>query len=504
MKGFSKTCGIGWPTVVVLLAGATVGVVTAGQAMAAGVVIYTKDNAPPAPKAEDLALKGSVSQYGITWTFDKPARVGQFTGGDWYVAGPVTVKAISPAPADGRNGSTLNIPITPGKSESKLGFDDRIPHGRYDAKLFQKPPFAMTPGDVLFSSISLEKIERIQPMLPRSRSHRTSEHSPIRTVAVLTCLAKPAPADAFRPGYSDPKRTLYLARHLRRDRLPKLKSPGNVPPVGEIERLFERPWTDIIMDEFGAPLDNMPIYGQEFARAVGLATLLLALDLPPQEKETLLVRFVQAGIDMWGLLEAGKSGWPALGGHGNGRKWTIIFAGLMLDDARMQRPNKSFPKAVFSEDLQTMFDDCWTGAKVVYAGHVGPKGHARKVGWGRYEHLPPSKWQNTVGESYRRCCTSKCWIGEALAIQLYGAERLWNHDAFLVYADRWMSEDDSQHIRIIEKAGRGRHDNDWARQGMVWDPFVKSMWDTHRSRVKAPTDRWKRPRGGKADTQSKP
>ena len=50
----------------------------------------------PALRLEDLPLKESVSQYGITWTFEKPARVGQFVNGDWYVVGPVTVTAITP------------------------------------------------------------------------------------------------------------------------------------------------------------------------------------------------------------------------------------------------------------------------------------------------------------------------------------------------------------------------------------------------------------------------
>ncbi len=39
-----------------------------------------------------------ISQYGITWTFDKPAKTGQFITGDWWVIGPVTIVKISPAP----------------------------------------------------------------------------------------------------------------------------------------------------------------------------------------------------------------------------------------------------------------------------------------------------------------------------------------------------------------------------------------------------------------------
>jgi len=38
----------------------------------------------------------SVTQYGITWTFDRPYRVGQFINGDWWVVGPVIIKDIDP------------------------------------------------------------------------------------------------------------------------------------------------------------------------------------------------------------------------------------------------------------------------------------------------------------------------------------------------------------------------------------------------------------------------
>ena len=56
----------------------------------------------------------SVTQYGITWTFENPARVGQFVNGDWYVVGAVTVVGMGPKPVYEpnavRNGSMLNPP----------------------------------------------------------------------------------------------------------------------------------------------------------------------------------------------------------------------------------------------------------------------------------------------------------------------------------------------------------------------------------------------------------
>ena len=63
-------------------------------------------------------------------------------------------------------------------------------------------------------------------------------------------------------------------------------------------------------------------------------------------------------------------------------------------------------------------------------------------------------------------------------------------------ADRWMNEDDTEFLRVIKEAGMGDHDKDWSRQGTLWDPFVRSMWQKHRLSIKAPQDRWKKPRGG--------
>ena len=45
-----------------------------------------EDHPPATPKLEELPLKEDVSQYGISWTFDKPTRVGQFINGAGYAA----------------------------------------------------------------------------------------------------------------------------------------------------------------------------------------------------------------------------------------------------------------------------------------------------------------------------------------------------------------------------------------------------------------------------------
>jgi hypothetical protein len=244
------------------------------------------------------------------------------------------------------------------------------------------------------------------------------------------------------------------------------------------------------MDEFGAPVDNMPNYGQQVTRAVGLASLLLCLDFPAEIKEPLLINFVQVGIDLWGIAGEGKQPpvWNALGGHANGRKWPIVFAGLLLDDKDMQQPEKKYPYLRFSEDTQTMFDNCWTGAKVVWAGHVGKNGSLKYPDWGAYEHLHPKDWKGNTGESYRRCCTSNAYVGEALAARILHAEKYWNHDAFFAYVDRWMTEDDTEFIKIIKEARGTDYSADWARQGAAWDPFVKDMWKKYRNQIPPAVD----------------
>jgi hypothetical protein len=249
---------------------------------------------------------------------------------------------------------------------------------------------------------------------------------------------------------------------------------------------------------FEEPVENMPQYGLEYGRVVGISALLLCTDLKPQQKEPLLVNFVQVGIDLGGMIRADHPGWTGWGGHGSGRKLPIVFAGLLLGDDELAGISLSYPKVSFGEDEQTAYGDSWTGAKVVFAGHSGidaatGEGRSRGSGWGPYEHTPPSQWkdgQNT-SESYRRCCTSVGWVAQALAMRLMQAEQAWGHDAFFDYVDRWMYEDDAAFVKTIKETTRRDHDKEWARQGQAWDAFVNEMWAKHRPVLKTPTDGWK-------------
>jgi len=490
------------------------------------VVIYSQSNAPTAPKLEDLPLRESVSQYGITWTFERPARVGQFVNGDWYVVGPVTIKAIDPRPLYGseippdqldhmdkerpevqrvRNGFMVNPP-----AQMKAAYDSGV-RNWFDPSLIQRLPVTVKPGDSLVSAISMPKGLVLNAQLRNKIERGVDDSSPIRTAAVLTCVREPQPPDAFRPAFCDRQQKgtpiasnrdweprIYLARNLKRERLPAAAATKNIPRIAQYIRFTQRPWVGTGFFGFEEPVENMPQYGLEYGRVSGIAALILCTDLKPEQKELLLVNYVQIGIDLGGMVRAGHPGWTGWGGHGSGRKLPIVFAGILLGDDELAGIHGSYPKVSFGEDEQTAYGDCWTGAKVVFAGHSGidaPTGEARPRGngWGPYEHTPPSQWkdgQNT-SESYRRCCTSVGWVAQALALRLMHAEKAWDHDAFFDYVDRWMYEDDAAFVKTIKEATGRDHNKDWARQGQAWDAFVNEMWAKHRPTLPAPTDGWK-------------
>ncbi|MCY3023507.1 MAG: hypothetical protein NTW87_31390 [Planctomycetota bacterium] len=442
------------------------------------------DVSKPASRTPPVAVaagedRPELSQHGITWTFDRPAKTGKFVNGDGWVIGPVTVVSVTPAcgkpPADEqtnltknrwgdtglrvdermRNGSVVN----PGH-ETAQGYDSRIIN--YEPKLSAKFPLALQPNQSLVSTISHTQMPN--EAFPTGWFEKSN--SALRTAAVLTCLAAPPPADAFRPSYTGSEKPIYRAAQLKRERLLRLKPVPETPEFGLYARYFERVWLDHQLDwlePYVAPTENAPPYGREWARMTGIAGLMLHLDAPAEQREKLLVGLVQLGIDLNGRARTGGS-WSAGGGILSGRKWPIVFAGLMLDDKAMQ----ALPETVLcQEDTSTYYGKGWTGATALYqlVTHHGPRQP--------YEEKPPAQWDefDNRGEDYRRSSTTVGWVPEALAARLTCGMEAWNHDAFFDYCDRWMTEDDTQ---FSKQAGRKPD------QRRTFDRFVDNMWHAYR------------------------
>jgi hypothetical protein len=469
--------------------------------------IYTPANAPKTPALTDLKETDTISQYGITWKLDKKVRVGQFITGDWYFIGKATVVEITPKPLFGKevtdDGSGWQLVNAGGVQENKYkdkwarngsvlnqtvgglgygGFDSRLAHGHYDPDQFAHLPIAMQPGDALISTIST----------PEPLDHN-GYGQPVKVGAVLTCLEKPVPADAFRPSYCDRGQKIYLARNLKREllyTLPKTKSaPASLLPWA---RAFERPWLDTVNWGYASPKENMPRYGQWITHGVSFTSVILHMDYSAEDKEPLLVHYVQYGVDLWGIVRAGSKGWRGHGGFGQGRKWSIIFAGLMLGDADMQSPNAKYPDCMFGEDTQTAFGKGWTGATVVFESHPAISKDSRELIdpnaiCGTDAFIKPGPWGNAwmSNEGYRWCCTSKEWPGETLAAHLMRAEKLWDHDAFFAYVDRWMTEDNVKWAIELRKI-MVAHDMkpEWFENAPnPTYPLLQEMWSKYRNNL---------------------
>jgi hypothetical protein len=476
--------------------------------------IYTPENAPAPPKLEDLKEAPSISQYGITWTFDKPARMGQFVTGDYYIVGPVTVVDISPKPLFGkavvdhpdweliekssvreqttrgyegkwaRNGSVLNQ-----RNVDRGGFDSRMASGSYDPAQFTPLPIALKPGDALVSTISA----------PEPLYAYTGHGQPVQAAAVLTCLEKPVPADAFRPSFCDRSQRIYLARTLRRKLLYTLPRPAVAPAnLDDWARAFQRPWLDVVRWGFGNPEQNMVRYGGTLVDNTSTAALLLHLDYPALDKERLLIGYVQYGVDLAGILRDGSTPdiFKGHGGFGAGRKWPLIFTGLMLDDEELRAPNARHPQFLFAEDDQTSWArqygpevKTWSGHDAVFESHPAWRPIPNEL-----SH--PSQWEKFGNEGYRRCCTSKYWVGTVMAARLMRAEGYWTEgsdDAFFAYMDRWMTENHVEQIKVLCESVKGFrsrvYDNIIASGNMgisLTSPFMKEMWDRYRHTLPEP------------------
>jgi len=406
-----------------------------------------------------VELRDSVTQYGITWTFDRAYPVGQFVTGDFWVVGPVQKHEVATAPTGDRNGTMID-PV------GAQAYDSRA--GSYDASKAVALPVSVDPGHSVVSSISHGEpnCERgggaVQGYLTYDGG---CQRGPIETQAILTVLGDAPPADAFRPAYSSHAPTLYRAADLCWGRLPDLEAPEGAPDPDALLRHLERPWIDHLNSwtmQHGCATMNMYCYGREIGMIVSAVSAYVLLDTPARDE--LARRLVQLGIDNHGVLRAG-GGWGGDGGHFNARKWPIVFAGGMLGDADMASPGTD----IGNEDRMTYYGADGTalwGRACTSCYLSNGCSNDGACSSGAKDCRDPEGVVDGCAD-YRNCCTSRTWVGQALAAHLMGLREAWGHDAFFDYVDRWMDGG---------VPGGG---------GAGGDAFVAGMWDRHRDSAPA-------------------
>ena len=439
----------------------------------------------------------SITQHGITWVFDGDYTTGQFINGDYWVldAGEgVKITNISPGhavhPTSGRhmNGSMVNPHNMP------QGYD-----GQRDYDQTKNVGIGVNSSTPLVLSGDVSLVSTISNVDDAGVNHK----SYVKTASVLTCLAAAPSSGSFRPGISSTVKILHNGNTLDFSKLKNLPCPlGVTKPNMEIyANYFRMVWLDHggWTTRFMRPSDGIPD-NYYYTAYFTTASLMLNLDYSNQEKKNLLVNFIQLGIDLYSLIERGQNYWEPDGGNMNGRKWPILFAGIMIGYDPMQNigyksgdylysnghgpGNPPADYIHFGEDGQTFYVaqsdiDVTNGATWSPDTRSAPNYPYTSAMIGMPEwairhstkpHVSDSSW-NAMYRTINAAASS--WAGDVIAIRFLNAKELWNNKAYFDYVDRYMaitkgSPDPFGYKVYSEKVG-GRPAG-----------LIGAMWDTYR------------------------
>jgi hypothetical protein len=359
-----------------------------------------------------------IEQFGITWTFDKilstdgagdTYRYGTFANGDYWVVGSVNIEGISPDSITGDGSKTTTT-----SEGTWVVQNGRTVHG---SMVNPSPRLYSTQGydgnlrsydNTLNVAFNVSESNLLQVHVDSSLVSSISLHHPgkvkLKTAAILTVLDSAPETNSFRYAYCSGDKTIeFNISDLDYSLLEELDTIATTPSLSVVERNFERVWLDYMPAGVGSyihPSDNMPEYSRNMSFQIGDAALMLHLKLDDDEavsnamKKTLLIRLVQLGIDLYGITQdGGEENWYNNGGVASGRKFPILFAGLMLHDDDMKAigeksgdylysagygPENRPPDYIhFGEDDQTFYvksnDDVFSQPYELNDYHLGSK-----------------------------------------------------------------------------------------------------------------------------------
>jgi hypothetical protein len=401
----------------------------------------------------------SVSQHGITWTFDRDYPTGQFANGDHWVVGPVTLTSITPLSTTS-SGVTMHGSMINPRPNSAQGFDSRIKSNTFDAtrNVARAFPLHVPAGSSLVSSVSNTLLA-------------SGNNPQLHTIAVLTVLASAPPAGSFRPPYAGTDKTIrWNKSRLDYSKLRSLPLVSSSPTLSTLEALFAKPFIDLKTNwtsTYLQPETNHPSYGREISHQVGVAMLALQLNYTNAQKERLLIGLVQRGLDVYGLALNGGN-WGNDAGHRHGRKPMLLLAGAVLSDSAILAYADAKQKFIFQEDQQMFYvtmEDVLRPRKTSDGRYRAPY-TTSMIGmpeWGGKHIGEPEGDASNWDCHYRTVCGAST-VGTVLAARLMGLESRWNWPPLFDYIDRYWK---------IESPSTSTGTNSI-------HPFVKSMWDAYR------------------------
>lgn len=434
----------------------------------------------------------SVSQYGVTFTFDRSYEVGQYANGDFWVVGPILITAVSPVAEISRISNSLTNAVCSGNSAGvarcvdwcatnsvsphsaqcggpargygvcncdrirhgwqlnplpvdRQAFDDRA--GLPDITLAPNLPAIVPPGTSVVKAISRN---------PEStcNADNLNSISCLKTAVVLTVLASVPPSGGrqqFRPPYVGTNKAVYTTSQLRTTLLPSFAPVSNTPTLSWVYERYRRVQLDHLPGATGRathPIDNMPDYGGDLGANNGDAGLRLLLNDPlnladpNNEKAKGLIAFVQYGIDIYHMALNGYV-WSGGGGYRPGQRLPMAFAAVLLGEAEMKDNVKNY--SFFDEDQGVLRGHGGT-ALFGFIESLNEESYWRVVAdWNAGNRTLPDPYGyidggHYPGSGYQYCCISQPFKGQLLARELMPSlKEAWDDLEIQEYVDRWVT-----------------------------------------------------------------
>lgn len=420
-----------------------------------------KPSSEPAPVDPTLVVKSSVSYYNdlIVFNFAEEYTTGQFANGDYWVhnnGGDVIITSITPA-SETVSGRTINGTMINPSMSGQMGYDSSPRDMEYVASLNVDPGITgnsleVQPGSSVIKSISMQSDEG-RPI--------------ISDAAVLTVLAESPPEGAFRPPYIGTDRTILAnVSDLNYDALGRHPKLGGEPIISEVSQRYERVWlehNEVWTQRDIHPQNNMPTYGRDIALSSGVGLILLQLDYTNEEKEELLIRLVQYGLDIYSTVKQGTN-WYNSGGHNQGRKMPLLLAGKVLGNPDILAYADKEQHFVFQDDQQCFYVS-QAEVDMTHSSEWNPDDRAAPIPyeasdiglpeWGIHHYDEPES-DNKNWDAPYRITNGQSQVLHAFAAMLMGVEDDWNWPPKFDYSKRFYE---------IEKAR--------------FSDYVVALWDTY-------------------------
>lgn len=422
----------------------------------------------------------SIASNSISWLLDGSPVNGTYVTGDPWVVGPVDVLSVTPGFGDTAN--TNGSMVDPAANGTTQGYDNRSSPAMnftYAAGVRQTFPFTLGTGKSLISTIG-----KAVPDTGGGATH-------VGDASILTCLSAPPAANSFRPPYVGTTKTAWATSQVNYGLLPGLALPSGCTAIDMTTKYGNR----VLLHHGNLQTNHAQIMPQNHTNATGGYPMTVACELNRMAvaclvnlatAQSIANRLIQVGIDLYPCITGNTDTWSRQAGFGMGRKWPILFAGLMLNDSNMQtlplHVTDASSQFKFQEDAYTYDGDTvprWGEDCDITPGTYAGTNHVCRSSTGTEDQWALTGSEGTTNGLYE-LTTGQSLIGAALAARLMSATALWGNDVFFDYADRFVSDI----VVAGSAAGLINLSSNFAidvnKYGGTGNLFMKRMWETYR------------------------